>query len=120
MKILIASSQISDDYLSTLELMASYMVDVLISNDIQEVDVQDFEICSFGRYSSNSIGVIDLYIGGDYDEDIQKADDIIKRRFKVSRIETESLGSSRNNWGSEIHSYFIPMSVIESYACYMR
>lgn len=101
MKIL-ASDQ-SQDKLRIVRDVGERMVDLLYKNSISQVELYNYKIYE----PIDRIGVIDIYIDGDWKHDHLRADFLIKENFEIIKNTSVELEDTGSDWGPELHSYYI-------------
>lgn len=83
--------------------IAEEMVELLNNNSISQVELYNYK-----QYAEiDSIGVIDIYIDGDWKHDHLRADWLIEENFKLIKHYSEELEDTGGDWGPEVHHYYI-------------
>jgi len=68
-------------------------------NDVEPYGVRIYEPIP-------EIGIIDIYVCGDWKHDLLRSEYIIKENFEILKYESEELEDTGSDWGPELYHYY--------------
>ena len=96
-----ASSE--QDKLNKVLKLGDEIVNYLDKNNISHVELYNYSIYA----PIDRIGVIGIYIDGDWKHDHLRADWLVKEKYHPIKVENASLEDTGGDWGPELHTYYI-------------
>ena len=91
------------DKLHKLYEIANEMVELLDKNNICHTELYDYKFYE----PLPRIGVVDIYIDGDWKHDHLRADYLIKNNFSLIKHESYAVEDTGSDWGPEVHTYYV-------------
>lgn len=101
---IIATTGVSDqDRMHRLWELGNDMVALLDRENISQAELMNCNIYE----PIPSVGVIDIYVCGDWKHDLLRAQYLIKENFKIIKSEVASLEDTGSDWGPEQQTYYV-------------
>lgn len=91
------------DKLQILYNIQDEMVSLLWDERINHVESYGVEIYE----PIPEIGIIDIYVRGDWKHDLLRSEYLIKENFDILKYESEELEDTGSDWGPELYHYYI-------------
>ena len=82
------------------------MVSLLEENHISDVEPYGVKIYK----EIPEIGIIDIYVCGDWKHDLLRSEYLIKENFNILKYESEELEDTGSDWGPELYHYYVYIS----------
>lgn len=102
MKRYVAASN-SDEYRKVLRKVADDIVDLLYKEDISQVELWNYKLYE----PIDRIGIVEVYINGDWKHDHWRADELVQENFKIIKSSSYATEDTGSDWGPEVHSYYV-------------
>lgn len=93
----------NQDKIKKLYELQDEMVSFLRENHISDVEPEGVKVYE----DIPEIGIIDIYVCGDWKHDLLRAKYLITQKFNIVKYESEELENTGEDWGPEVHHYYV-------------